>query len=284
MREANEVKRTNPVQWLRRAVQFGVVAFFGYLAVRHIIVGEAVGVTSTSAEAYCAFGGLEGLYKFISSGGSTLAKTHLSNIVILAAAVLATLLARGFFCGWICPFGTIQEWLGALGRRLFKRRWFPPARVDAWLKRLRYVTLAVILAATIIAGKMVFQAYDPFAALLKVTELGLGLGGAVLLAVLIGSLFVDRPWCRYLCPLGGFLGLVGVISLLRVRREPAACINCGLCDRRCPVGVKCSQGAAATDPGCIGCLECVSACPAAGALDVGLGGGAAGREVTASGN
>lgn len=260
------------VQLLRRLTQVSVVAFIGYIAVRSALVGESAEVAATSAEAYCAFGGIEGLYRFITSGGQTLAKTHLSNLVILAAAVLATFFARGFFCGWLCPLGSIQEWLGRLGRRLWPKRYnrMVPQRVDRILKWLRYLVLLAIIVATIATGKLIFQAYDPWAALIKFSELGLGVGGIVLALVLVGSLFVERPWCRWLCPLGAVLGLVGKLSPFRVRRQPAVCTSCKLCTRKCPLGIAVHEHESVNDASCIGCLECVSACPATSALTVGL--------------
>lgn len=260
--EGRALKTKSRVQWIRTALQVAVVAFFTYLVARSAMVGSDGGVTNP--EAFCPFGGAEGLYQYLTSG-RTLAKTHLSNLILLGAATLAVLGSHGFFCGWLCPFGAIQEWLGALGKRFFKR-FTPSPLVDRRLRWLRYAMLTLVVGSTIATGTMVFQAYDPFAVLLKVGELGLGIGGLVLLAVLIASLFIDRPWCRYLCPLGAFFGIVGRVSWLRVRRNADTCISCGRCDRNCPMGLSPSSGDAGRDGACIGCLKCVSACPVANTL------------------
>jgi hypothetical protein len=101
------------IQTLRLVTQTGFALFILYTVALHLLVGEQGGVITTSAEAYCPFGGLETLYTFVSSGGTLVSHTHLSNLVILASVLLLAVVARGAFCGWICPLGAIQEWLFA---------------------------------------------------------------------------------------------------------------------------------------------------------------------------
>jgi polyferredoxin len=86
--------------------------------------------------------------------------------------------------------------------------------------------------------------------------------------VLLGSLFFDRFYCKYACPMGAFLGLISRFSIFKIRREQTACIDCGLCDRACPVNIRVSAGDTVTSPECIDCGECVAACPINGALGV----------------
>ena len=87
--------------------------------------------------------------------------------------------------------------------------------------------------------------------------------------VLVSSFFVERAWCRYACPLGGALSLVGKFSLLRIRRTEESCKGCAICSRPCPVKLPVDT-AKTISSDCIGCLECVDTCPRPGALEVKL--------------
>jgi polyferredoxin len=285
------------IQMLRLVTQAGFALFILYTLVIHVLVGEEGSIVTTSAEAYCPFGGIETLYTFISSGGTYVSHTHLSNLVILASVLLLTVVARGAFCGWICPLGAIQEWLYAgsawvqkrippLGRsvralkaragvqsvRRFDQRGAPTLieRIDHWLRYGKYVVLAWAVLGAVAYGYMVFRDYDPWAALLTITELELTGGVVVLAVVLVASLFVERPWCRYACPLGAAIGLAGKLSPLRIQRDGPACAGCALCNKACPVGIPVDTRAAITDASCIMCMRCVDTCPKHGALELRL--------------
>ncbi len=90
-----------------------------------------------------------------------------------------------------------------------------------------------------------------------------------LIATLVLSLFVERPFCKYFCPLGGFVDLVSKVSLLQIARKPSLCALVGACDKSCPVDIEVSQSKG-TPMGCIGCLQCVASCPHPGALPLSL--------------
>lgn len=282
--------RRPDVQTLRRIVQFAFVAFIGVVAARHLVIGDA----APSPEAFCPFGGLETLYSYL-SGGRTISHTHLSNLAIFLAVAVTALIARGAFCGWICPFGTIQEWVHAASRwlqrhippfgramRALNKRLNPRAprgayagptlgqRIDGALSYGRYLVLAWIIGGTIAYGTMVFRDYDPWSALLSLAELQLGFGTVILAASLLASFFVERAWCRYACPLGATVSLLGRLSPLRIERSASACTGCSLCAQRCPMGIDVARADAVTDPRCIGCLTCVAVCPRPAAIDLRL--------------
>lgn len=260
----------------RRAVQVSVAGGVGWLIVQHAVSG------STSAETFCPFGGFETLWTLLTTG-RTVQHTHPANLVLGAAVLALAVTGRGFFCGWLCPLGAVQEWVHAVTDRLasrvgvlraVRRRLQRVGRGTAWrrtdrvLRWGRWAVLGWAVVGAAITGTMVFREADPWAALLSVTEFELSLGFAVLLATLLLSPFVERPFCRYACPLGAVQGLAGKVSPIAVQRDAATCAGCDLCNRACPMAIPVNTRTRVTDTSCIGCLECVAACPSGPALGV----------------
>lgn len=85
---------------------------------------------------------------------------------------------------------------------------------------------------------------------------------------LLGSFLYDRFFCKYLCPLGAFYGIIGKISPTRIERNDNLCVHCQDCNGACPVNIDVDKAVKITDPECINCNECVVACPNKGALEV----------------
>lgn len=268
----------------RRLTQLGVFLFIAFIAVRHLLVGEEGAVITASWEAYCPMGGLETLYRYVTSGGRFVSHVHLSNMILLVATLAVALLARNAFCGWLCPFGFIQDMISRFSAfiqkrtpvirkavRTLKKRGAGLAVLDRYLRFLKYGVLAWAVLGAAAYGFMVFRDYDPWAALWNLLELSLTAGTIVLAVVLVASLFVERPWCRYACPLGAATGLVGKLSPFYLKREAASCIACGACTRACPVGLPVHTATTIKHADCMSCLECVGECPREGALALRLG-------------
>jgi polyferredoxin len=90
----------------------------------------------------------------------------------------------------------------------------------------------------------------------------------VLLALVVLSIVVPYFWCRYLCPYGGLLGVLSLLSPLKVTRHAPSCIDCGLCARACPSHLPVDRLSRVRSDECVGCLSCVAACPVPRALRV----------------
>jgi polyferredoxin len=268
----------------RRMTQLAFAAFILFVTLQHVILGENGPIVTASPETYCPFGGLETLYRYFTTGGSFVSHTHLSNMVLLAALVVTAILTRSAFCGWICPLGFAQELITSLSKFLQKklpglRRFMSRLRsntrllsvLDRYLRYIKYIVLAWAVIGTIIYGVMVFRDYDPWAALLNLAEFSFTPGVIVLGVTLVASFFVERPWCRYACPLGAASGLLGKLSPIYLKREESACKLCRVCTNACPMGLDVHNPTTIKSVDCITCLECVGACPQNGALEVKLG-------------
>jgi len=268
------IKPRNRRNWpvlIRRITQ---AAFFIYIlaaAIRHNVGGEAL--QTASIDALCPFGGLETLWRMIVEG-RYIPKTHPSNIVLGIGLLVGTVLAGGAFCGWICPFGTLQDILSGLRKRIRLPELKIPVSLDRWLRYGRFFVLALVLFKTISTVKLWFSGVDPYRTIFSLEWLfdfnWAEHWQAYLIActILIASFWINRFWCKYLCPLGGALSLVGHLSLLRIRRDQTDCKNCGLCEKPCPVGISVAKANPRVNPNCIGCLDCVEACPRRASLGV----------------
>jgi ferredoxin len=212
------------------------------------------------------FGGLETLLKFV-AGGETIQKIAPGTIVLFGAVVVLGILLSRFFCGWLCAFGALQAVFGWIGRKILRRRFTVPRKLDAVLRWIKYPLLLGIVWLSWRAGELVIRPYDPMAAY---GHLSTGLasvwsefavGFVVLAAVMLLSALYDRVFCKYLCPLGAMLAILSRVPFFRVRREASTCISCSKCDRACPMNIEVATAASVDSPECIACLECVTACP-----------------------
>ena len=123
--------------------------------------------------------------------------------------LLGVILAGNAFCGWLCPFGAFQDLLHWVKRKLHLPEIKLGDRTDAILRYGRFVTLGIIIYASATTLKLWFADYDPFRTLFSLhwlfaPNLATMWPAFVILGVTrIGSLLIQRFWCRYLCPLGG---------------------------------------------------------------------------------
>jgi len=161
----------------------------------------------------------------------------------------------------------MQELVGKLGKLIFKKRFAVPKAIDAPLRYLKYVALIVILIFTWKLGDLIVSPYDPFAAFAHFSA-GFGelfgeflIGSIIFILMLVLSLFYDRLFCKYLCPMGAFLALMNKISFFRIKRDKSSCINCALCSKICPVNIDVAKIDSVKSAECINCMECVTVCP-----------------------
>lgn len=217
-------------------------------------------VSQASLHSLCPFGGVVTLYT-LATTGRFVQKVHESSLVLLGLAGILSVLFGPVFCSWLCPLGSIQEWIGKLGHKIFKKRYnhFLKPSLEKYLKWFRYLVLVWVIYVTAQSGQLLFSNIDPYYALFNFWSDEVAVQALVILGVtLLGSLFVERPWCRFACPLGALLSLTNVFRIFRIRRSPATCISCKKCDNACPMKINVSGKSIVRDLSCNSCLRCTS--------------------------
>ena len=202
---------------------------------------------------------------------------HPAAMFLIATFGLMSLLLRKSFCGWLCPIGTMSEWLWKIGRETFGRNFVLPRWIDIPLRSLKYILLVLFLWVVITMPVPAIQAFlhSPYGLIADVKMLNFFRYLSVTAAAAIGififfSMFVRNFWCRYLCPYGALMGLVALVSPVWIRRRPDKCIDCAKCAKACPSHLPVDTSFAIRSAECLGCFECVAVCPAEEAIDLSL--------------
>ncbi len=254
----------------RRAVQVFFFVLIGIISINHSLAESGGGIpylSNASLHAICPFGGVVTLYQ-LATLGTFVQKIHAASVILMVLVFILAILFGPVFCGWICPLGSIQEWIGRIGKKIFKKKYnnFLPEKLDSVLRYLRYVVLILVVYLTAKSGVLVFSSYDPYHALFNFWSSETAVLSIVILAItLLLSLFVERPWCKYACPYGALLGLSNIFRIFKITRSKSTCINCKKCDKSCPMNIKVSEKNKGSDHQCISCYECTSevSCPVA---------------------
>jgi polyferredoxin len=193
---------------------------------------------------------------------------HPSGLFIFVAILGISLLMKKAFCSWMCPVGTLSESLWLLGKKVFRRNLQLPHWVDYPLRSLKYLLLGFFayIIGTMDVGDLRSFIESPYN---KMADVKMYLFFAhissfalwTILILVVLSVVVKNFWCRYLCPYGGLLGVLSLLSPLKVTRNAASCINCDLCTKACPSGIKVHKAHRVWSDECTSCYECVEACP-----------------------
>jgi polyferredoxin len=261
--------------WIRRGVQIFFYLFILMMALSHIFERQGWDLpwpVLRNFHAICPFGAVETAGRLIVDG-NFLPKTHASNLWTFYGVVFVAITIGAAFCGYLCPLGSVQEWIGRLGKRIFKQKYnrIAGTKLDHVLGFIRYGVLLSILVQSTRMITLVFQKVDPYYALFHFWTGDLFLGGIVVLGtILLLSLFVERPWCRWFCPFGALLGIVQLISPWKIRKNSELCNSCGACSRACPMGIDFFNRKCVLDTRCNRCGSCLTACRREGALTFSL--------------
>ncbi len=211
----------------------------------------------------CPLGSFQGAF---SADRSTL--FYVGGILLLYSILFGRMI-----CGWLCPFGLVQELLHKIPTPKVKKS--PATRVLSYLKYVILVFFVLIVPIMYAFRNTPLPAFCKYICPAGTLEGGIGLlSNAVnesyfsmlgplftwkfmlMVSILVGSVFIFRLFCRFICPLGALYGLFNKLSIFGVKVEKSKCTNCGLCHNHCKVDIK-----EVGDQECIGCGECIDVCP-----------------------
>jgi polyferredoxin len=214
----------------------------------------------------------------------TILSTHSLYWPLLWAlvTVILTIIFGRFFCGWICPFGSLHHFVGFLGKR--KKKTSQKIQLNKYRKAqgIKYLILVFFLAmaalpwagATLQTGLLdpiplitrslnlvLLSIVDRSANLISVPERfyeGAWLIFAIFLAAVLLNLVIPRFYCRFICPLGALFGVINRLAVWRIGKKTADCINCKVCDKDCEGGCEPSDSIKISE--CVLCFNCLGAC------------------------
>lgn len=211
------------------------------------------------------FSELKKLYQMGIQGNFNIYQALAGSAAFISVILLTVLFGR-FFCGWMCAFGTFNDFIHIISKNVFKIDIKVDEKVDAVLKYVKYVILMIIIAISWTMGSNIFQGTSPWDAFAQITTFpqvlyDYAFGVAILLLIAIGAMFIERFFCRYLCPLGAIFAIISKLSIFKIKKPNEKCGKCRLCTNNCSMGLPLYKKNAVRGGECINCLKCVETCP-----------------------
>ena len=201
---------------------------------------------------------------------------HPAGLAIFIGICLMSVVVAKSFCSHVCPVGFLSEVLGRLGRRLLGRNLVLPRWLDFPLRGLKLLLLGFFAWA--VWWSMSPTAVEAFLAspYARVADakmwaffaLPSRLTVAVVGLLVVGSLFVRDLWCRYLCPYGALVGILGRLAPWKITRDLDKCTDCRACTKVCPARLPVHSLIRVASIECTSCQDCVVACPVTGCLSI----------------
>jgi len=269
------------IRTLRYAVQFAfllVVLFVGYRFYQFVQHFEAPGQPFVqrppSVDAFLPIGGLMAFKYFLFTG--IIEPVHPSGFILFVAILGVSLVMKKGFCGWICPIGTLSQYIWMAGERILGKNFKIGKTTDIVLRSLKYILLSLfilLIGAAMATNMMLLFFITDYYKIVDVRMMKFftnmsALTMWILIALAVLSLLYKNFWCRYLCPYGALLGLLSRFSPFKIRRNEEKCIHCHACTNHCPTLIEVEKNEVIKSEECFGCMTCVSRCPSEGALDL----------------
>ncbi|RLC57256.1 MAG: hypothetical protein DRH89_03935 [Candidatus Cloacimonadota bacterium] len=251
--------KKNRDQELRRKIQYS------FLGITMIVVVLLINGIFCSAHGFCP-------YSSICFGAMSLnpgfAKLLYPIVVIIGLLIAITSVFWGRrFCGYICPFGTVQEMISNLNPRSKKNKQLHlPVWLHNFLNSFKYVVLLITIVAAFRSIQYVYMKFCPVLAVSHPQNITIA-STITLFVIFIVGYFINRFWCRYLCPYAAFmyvfqyLGRLLHIPSKRIHASEEFCINCGQCSKNCPMQILIHEEKRVENVNCIFCLKCLQSCP-----------------------
>ena len=188
------------------------------------------------------------------------------QLLAMLIIIPITIILGRFFCGWLCTFGAINDFIYIISKKVFKTKFKVNEKLDSILKYLKYAILLFIVVIIWTSGSTAFDSYSPWDAFAQADNISGAIagytGGFILLAIIaVGAVFIERFFCRYLCPLGAGLSILSKVRIFKIKKLSDKCGACRICTNNCSMGIKLYQMDTVTSGECINCFKCLDVCP-----------------------
>lgn len=212
-----------------------------------------------------AFDQLKAIYKMIIGGNLNFINIF-PSLIELTTVIFATIIIGRFFCGWFCTFGAYNDLIYYINKKVFKVKFKIDPKIDAILKYTKYLVLVLIIVISWTIGSTILKSTSPWDAFAQITDIStvlstFAIGLILLILISIGAFFIERFFCRYLCPLGAIFTLISKISIFKINKPSVDCGKCRACTNNCSMSLPLYNVETVKGGECINCLKCVEVCP-----------------------
>lgn len=194
------------------------------------------------------------------------------DLVEIIALIPITIFFGRFFCGWMCGFGSFTDFIYILSGKIFNRKYKISRNLDATLKYVKYVLLVVLLIFAWTLDLTIFNSLSPWDVFGMTAIVGtmpaigtvistLPIALLFFIIIIAASVFVERFFCRYLCPMGAIFALSSKLRIGKIKKPTEKCGKCRVCTNNCAMGIPLYEMEEVKSVECINCMKCISTCP-----------------------
>ncbi len=245
-------------QELRRIIQYS------FLGITMIVVVLLINSVLCSAHGFCPYSSICFGVMSLNPGFVKLLYP-IAVIIGLLIAITSVFWGRRF-CGYVCPFGTVQELISNLNPRSKKNK---QLHLPVWLHKLlnsfKYIIMLITILAVFRSVQYIYMKYCPVLAVSHPQNITI-YSAATLFVIFIVGYFINRFWCRYLCPYAALMNIFQYLGKLlhirsnRIHASEDLCIDCKLCSINCPMQIVIHEEKSIENVNCIFCLKCLQSC------------------------
>lgn len=214
-----------------------------------------------------AFGGIKEIFVSIGNGDTLVISSFVVKTIVL---IVLTILFGRIFCGWMCAFGALGDWIFQFSEFVQKKTGIkaPKLRdhIVIRMQKIKYIVLMIVLFLCFAGKSEIVTKNSPWTlfSLFSVGNIriaGYFVAAVLLIAIIMGMAIQERFFCQFLCPLGAIFTMLPEIPMFQLKRDEKKCIpNCQLCKRKCPVKIKLDEDVL-REGECVKCGRCANGCP-----------------------